>query len=218
MTIVKLVGMLALATLVSACVTTDEMGSGPLTLDQNLEERYLSYLAVPTYNKGQKYNFAFVINPKTNAASWYAQTGPQNSQSKAINKALASCGAGCKLFDLDKKIVWEGFPNKEKYRKIAKLLEDMEFEVRYYNPDNFEISSKQAMAFANGYMAQVEANQNRRFAFAISPDGKTWKSVSSHGRTKNNFTLMKTVAAMCNVASGDDNCVIYAINEELVTE
>ena len=94
----------------------------------------------------------------------------------------------------------------------------MEFEIQYYNPNKFEISSKQAMAFANGYMAQAESDERQQYAFAISPDGKTSKSISYSGRRTNRFDLARTVIAMCNVISGDNNCVIYAVNEELVTE
>lgn len=209
--------VVVILSLLSACQTTGEVGAGDLSLSKKTERHYIAYLALPrNAPDGTMIRAVFAIDRSGEYSGWAMRGGYNNSLDKAASRALEKCGKGCKVFDIDQKIVWEGFKQAEKYAEISFALKTQEVNLAYYDSDVFQITAKQLDDFKGDYHDYVVKFDSRYAALAISPDGKTARWLNSIKPDKKK--LGELVIRMCNAVSGEPNCVVYAYGDEVVTE
>ncbi|WP_421783617.1 hypothetical protein [Kiloniella litopenaei] len=199
--------VLCLVLLTMGCkgaTTSALVGSGPITLSSSAQKSYEKYL------KSNPRAFAVTKDGRTSWGWYYCrEIQCRGSRLQSMPKAIKVCeehsnGKPCKIYDVGGKIVWEKQARPEK-----------EIKVDLYNPNNFEITSGQKTAFGR-YLDLVSIkNDDVNLAFAISKDGTTARARSQEKAPYNKLKL--TVLEICKAKSSDNECVLYAINDE-VTE
>ncbi|WP_157230861.1 hypothetical protein [Kiloniella laminariae] len=175
---------------------------------------YREYLAQDDFSNGSDVRDAFVINPQTGQFSWYQASGGRDPKGTAVQKAMNNCGEGCYLFDLDKKIVWQGYEDKDKLQETAAELSKAK--MSYYNPDAFEINPYQLRMFQTEYIPDVIDDPKGDWAFAISDNGQ-YAYLRSTGRSSY-YDVREYAFRSCLARAPKSKCVVYAVNQELLTE
>ncbi|MFD2205522.1 hypothetical protein [Kiloniella antarctica] len=204
----KQIMVLVLLLFVVGCksaTTSSLVGSGPITLSASAQKSYEKYL------KSNPRAFA-VTNDGRTSWGWYYCRDIQcrGTKLQSMPKAIKVCqkysnGKPCRIYDIGGKIVWDQNVKPEK-----------EIKVDLYDPKKFEISDGQKTAFGR-YLDLVSIKDSDiNLAFAISKDGHTARSRSKEIAPYNK--LKQTVLEICRAKSSDEECVLYAINDKVVTE
>jgi len=210
---------LVIATLLSvtACQTTENIGSGPVSnMSGKTVRAYQSYkLAIEKY---PRHNFAFVYNGTSHAFGWSGQW-ESHGQGYAVEKAMENCTNGssngtCEVLDIDGRIVWKGMDP----RVLASLQEEIpEFtdtQTYDYDATAYRISARQLKRFK----ARVPTREKYDFsAFFVSSDGINYGEGFSTGRSPSGHSsTVRNAREACQIASPKMRCYLFATNGEPV--
>ncbi|MEH6528086.1 MAG: hypothetical protein V7723_18620 [Sneathiella sp.] len=208
---------LCVAFLLTACQTTENIGSGPVSnMAESTILEYKNYRRV--MEERDDLTMAFAYNKSTRSSGWAGQH-LQDGVGYAIEQAVELCEKSsttglCEIFDIDGRIVWAGLDNA----LLARLLEPIPviFDTQTYEYDagTYRISAAQLKSFK----AKLKYQKDFDFtAFFISGDGKSIGVGYVDGSyTTGHAQSIASARKQCQIASPEVRCYHFATNGEPV--
>ena len=197
-------------------VPSTNIGSGPVKLHPDCVQQFNEYISLQRSGELSTYYFAYSVSTG-GTCGWYAT---EESLNTAMNVSLSQCSKAaiannfpkCKIFAKNRSIVWnwDALPDYLKGGRNTINFTDVEAKI---GKGKVELS-EEVQYYFDDYMKIVKSGATEYSVFAISADGKHFKTSYS---TKDLSDIAKRQAtANCMTANYGNQCYLYAINDKII--